>query len=247
MKHLALGAVVASAFFASCASKPELVAPEVLVSPYGPSASTVIWAVAPLANESGTSVVDPLMVTDALVARASEVRGVTTVPLNRTLTAMRALKMAGVRSPADARRLADALGVDGIIVGSITAYDPYDPPKIGLMIGLYSHSRTSQMRNPIDPKALQAAGSDRMIVQNGDEPSSMVSEHLDAQNHEVLMNLRRYAEGRHNPRSALGWRAYTASMELYAEFAAHWSVTRLLQEEQLRVTRAGIAVARAAR
>ncbi|MGD9690961.1 MAG: hypothetical protein AB7K52_08565 [Phycisphaerales bacterium] len=232
-----------SAIFAGCQPKPELVAPEVLVSPYGVSTDQRVWAVAPLNNESGTSAVDALMVTDAVVARASEIRGVTTVPLNRTIAAMRALRMNAVRSPQDARRLAQAMGVDGLVVGSITAYDPYDPPTLGLMLGLFSNDRSGD--NGIDPKQLRGAGADTPVRTPNDTPSAMVAEHLDARNHEVLMNLQRFAAGRSDERSALGWRSYTASMELYTEFAAYWSVYRLIQEERLRTVRTDRPIARA--
>lgn len=228
-----------AALLAGCANKAALVAPEVLVSPYNTAGGGVLWAVAPLANESGTSIVDSYAVTDAVIARAAEVRGITTLPLNRTIAAMRALRMNAIRSPADALRLADALGVDGIIVGSITAYDPYSPPKLGLMLGLYT--RASRRQPDWDPRTLQTSGIDRPVQTADENPSVVIAEHLDAQNHEVLMNVRRYAEGRYEQDSALGWRRYTASMELYTEFAAYWSVYRLLQEERLRVARTGVA------
>ena len=230
-----------------CAPKPDLVAPAVLVSPYASASRPVVWAVAPLSNESGASVVDPLAVSDAIVARASEARGLAVLPLNRTLAAMRALGMNSVRSPGEARRLAAALDADAIIVGSITAFDPYDPPPLGLMLGLYS--RQGEAGKGVDPKAMRSAATDGGTPggPDADAPMAVVSEHLDAHNHEVLMNLRRYAEGRHDPKGAMGWRQYTASMELYTEFAAYWSVHRLLQEERLRVSRSIVAGGKAPR
>jgi len=54
--------------------------------------------------------------------------------LNRTIAAMRALRMSDLKSPAEVRQLASELGVDGVIVGSITAWDPYDPPKLGIAL-----------------------------------------------------------------------------------------------------------------
>lgn len=233
--------------FMGCAPKPDLVAPAVLVSPYAGGNRPVVWAVAPLSNESGTSAVDPLAVSDAIVARAAEARGLAVLPLNRTLAAMRALGMNAVRSPGEARRLAAALDADAIIVGSVTAYDPYDPPTLGLMLGLYS--RLGDAGKGVDPKAMRSAATDGGTPggPDGDAPLAVVSEHLDAHNHEVLMNLRRYAEGRHDPKAALGWRQYTASMELYTEFAAYWSVHRLLQEERLRVSRSIVAGGKAPR
>ncbi len=249
MRLLTAALAAASVILAGCAGKPDLVAPEVLVSPSAGSARPQVWAVAPLANESGTSAVDSLMVTDAIIARAAEARGLAVLPLNRTLGAMRALRMNAVRSAGDARQLAAALGADAIVVGSITAYDPYDPPTIGLMLGVYSSGFSGSAG--LDATALQKQGSDATASRHAgfdpDAPRVVISEHLDAHNHEVLINLRRYAEGRHDPKTALGWRQYTASMELYTEFAAYWSVYRLLQEERLASPRPTVARTSAAR
>lgn len=232
-------AVLAAAGSGGCVNRPELVPPEKLVSPYSTTASKPLWAVAPMANETGTTAADTLAVTDAVVARSAEIQGITVLPLNRTLAVMRALNMPAITSPADARRLADALGADSIMVGTVTAYDPYDPPKLGLTLALYSRGRS----NPLDLSKIRSAAADVPVSASGfgDQPSSLVSEYLDGQNHEVLMNLRRYAEGRHDPSAALGWRRYTASMELFTEFAAYWSVLRLLEEERLKAARTTVA------
>lgn len=230
-----------AALGASCAKPPELVAPEVLVSPYAGRAESPLWAVAPLANESGTSVVDTLAVTDAVVAKVAEARGLACVPTNRVLAAMRTMHLASVATPAEARRLADALGVDAVVVGTITAYDPYDPPTLGLTLGVFH--RAAAPAGAVDPRALQAAGSERAPPTAAEAPTVVVAEHMDGRNHEVLFDLKRYAAGRHNPQAALGWRSYLASMDLYTQFAAFRSVGRLLDAERLRMSRAGLAAA----
>jgi hypothetical protein len=233
MKTMLLTLLAAATLSTGCAGKPdELTAPEMLVAPYNQTAGKQLWAVAPLRNESGVSTVDTFAISDALVARSAEVRGIACLPLNRTIAAMRAMGISSVRSPAEARALARTLGADAIVVGSVTAYDPYDPPKIGLTLGLYPAGGTG---STIDTRTLTASGTDAATTKFADQPSSVASEYLDAANHEVLINLRRYATGRHQDQSALGWKRYTASMELYTDFAAYWSLYRLLQQEQLRI------------
>jgi hypothetical protein len=228
---LALCALVAP----GCQGRPDLVPPEVLVAPYAAGRGEPVWAVAPLRNESGVSVVDANAVADALVARLGETRGITCLPLNRTFAAMRAIGMSEVRTPSDARRLAQAVGADAIIVGTITAYDPYDPPKLGLNLGLFGARRAMAVGG--DPQAIQVQARDMAaaLTAGDDRPLSVISEHLDSANHAVLMNVRRYAEGRHDFDSALGWKRYTASMELYTQFAAWYAAHRLIQEERLRL------------
>lgn len=215
---------------AGCASKPpELVAPNVTVAPYDTATREVVWAVVPLRNESGTSAVDVLEVSDKLVGAAAEIRGVRCLPLNRTIETMRALKLASVSSPAQARSLATALGVDGLLVGTITAFDPYTPT-LGLSLVLYG--RDSE-RTHVDASQLSTATTERTLKPNkrADGILATASEHLDGKNHQVLMDVRSYAEGRTRQGDSLGWRRYVVAMPLFEEFAANFVVTRIVQEE----------------
>lgn len=238
-RALLISSLVCAAAISGCNSgsgQAELVPPELLVAPYDTSRGEVLWAVAPLGNESGVSTVDTDMVADALASKIDEARGIACLPLNRTIAAMRSRGMRSVRTPGDARTLATALGVDAVLVGNITAYDPYDPPKLGLSLALYSRQR--QGSDEFDPVKLKTSFSDYGQVtrsQFADRPAAVVTEHLDGANHEVQMELRRYASGRHDHGSALGWRSSLASMDLYTEFAAHFAVSRLLEQERLRL------------
>lgn len=219
-----------------CAQKEELVPPVTLSSPYPAARGEVLIAVAPPANESGVSSIDVLAVGDQLVAAVSEAHGLSGIPMNRVLAAMTAKGLPAIRTPREAKILADALGADGVIVASVTAYDPYDPPKLGLALGLFM--RDAQDAIQVDPKELSSAYTDQPRVNRTtftDRPASTVVEHLDASNHEVLLQLKEYARGRHDPKSALTWRRYTASMDLYTQFAAYQCVKRLLQQERFRL------------
>jgi hypothetical protein len=217
--------------------------PGVLVSPYDTTSGDVLWAIIPPLNESGTSVVDELAVGDAIVAAAQGVRGVRCLTLNRTIGAMRELGLSrGIQSSSDANKLAEMLGVDAVLACTITAYDPYNPPVLGLALALYSKpgalSSVSQSR--LDSRSLTMAFSDFGSfdgLQFAGEPVSVVSEYLDSRNHAVMMATRNYAIGRSDQNSALGWRIYLASMSLYTQFAAHHSVGRLIDEEWLRLSR----------
>jgi len=229
--------------------QPRLQSPAVqtLLAPYDTRDGELLWAVAPLRNESGTSAVDELAVSDTLAAQLSHVRGLRTVPVNRSLAAMRAAGISSVQSPAEARRLAEALGVDGVVVGSITAWDPYKPPEIGLSLALYGRSKALQAEpgpsDRVDPRAIQAAGSDFTLPESParrmGQPLSTASEHVDGANHRVQAAVRLYAQGRHDFDAPMGWRRYLASMSLFTEFACRRLVDQLLDAERRRLARAG--------
>lgn len=238
---------------AGCAStmpREELLAPRVLVAPYQQGRAgqpEVVFAIAPLRNESGVSLLDPMLVTDALAYQFEQVRGIATVPVNRTAGVMRSLGLGSVDSPEQAHAIIEALGVDGLVIGSITAYDPYDPPKLGLAVGLFARPGAlgtpgARADDPLarSPASMNAATTDSQIRLAGAslEPVAFASEHLDANSHEVQMAVRAFAQGRSDTVSALGWRRYLASMPLYADFASYRLAERLIESERLRLTRA---------
>ena len=229
--------LMAAPFFGACASK-QATRPAELNSPYDTSAEVVL-AVAPLRNESGVSVVDELAVSDALVGEIEQTPGVSVLPMNRTLAAMRALRMPQVETPADALALAKAAGADGLIVGSITAWHPYDPPTLGLSLGIFG--RSPYMRAPpdptVDPTALKAARSEPETTDRHQVIGALstVSQTFDAHNGSTRELVRAYAQGRHDPSSALTWRRYLASMGLYAKFACHEASRLLFDAERQRL------------
>lgn len=230
-----------STWLGACATKPELDAPRMTVAPYDQSGGDVLWALAPLRNESATTVVDPLATSDRVVEAIEQVHGVRCLPMNRTLETMRALRMPMVRSPADAQKLGDAMGVDAIVVGAITSYDPYDP-RIGLALSLVP--RTAAMNGvfiapstTLDSRTVQSSAVEVIPVTALGEPSSTVSELYDGKNHAVQMDVRTYAEGRSDKASAAGWRRYLRSVDLFVEFAAYRTVDQLMQAETLRLAK----------
>lgn len=226
-----------------CASSRDtLTVPQVHIAPYDTSRGDVLWAVVPLRNESGFSQVDVYQVSDKVVAAASQVRGIRCLPLNRTIGGMRSLNLQELTSPEEAQKLATTLGVDGLIVGSVTAYDPYNPPKLGLALALYSRPGLLDVKGDasIDTRKLTYQPTDYQYFTRSafkEAPASVVSEFLDGKNHQVQMDVQRYASGRSDPTSALAWRRYLASMDLFCEFGAWQSVGRLLDHEWLRVAR----------
>jgi hypothetical protein len=225
------------------ANEPTLVEPGRLVSPY-PAASDVVWVVAPLTNESGSSLVDELAVTDELVNQIRQVRGLSALPTNRALAAMRALEIPAIRTPAEAIALATATGADAVLVGTITAWDPYDPPELGLSVALFT--RTGAMHgiaatgSGTDPMTLRTAVREDAPTAGavGMGPVSSVADHADASNHAVLAEVKAFAVGRHDDRTALGWQVYVKSMKRYTEFVCYRLMDRLLAAERARVSTA---------
>ncbi|MFM9958824.1 MAG: hypothetical protein ACKVZJ_12180 [Phycisphaerales bacterium] len=221
-------------------SKPRVVYPERLVSPYAFASGQAVWAVAPPKNESGVSEVDELLIGDALVEEIGQVKGLDALPLNRTLSAMRALGMASVDSPAQAQTLAKALQADGIVVSSVTSWHPYQPPRLGLNVALFGGPPPSQ--NAADGftngvRDLQSAASPKegpgFSPANGPSVVSLV---LDASNTAIMRRVQLYGEARVESNDPMGWERYSKSMKLYTRFACHRALELLLESESSRLT-----------
>ena len=148
--------------------------------------------------------------------------------------------MTSINSPADALKLATAMGVDAIIIGSITAYDPYDLV-VGLSLALVARPGTmmpgSKGLETVDARRLESAASEQQGPRSRTESGivATASELLDSKNHQVLADVKQYAQGRHRQSTATGWRSYTTSAPLFNEFAASFTVSRIIQQEWIRL------------
>lgn len=237
---LAMIALAAMATLASCTKTIEPYEP--LASPYDLEAPVII-AVAPLLNESGTTLVDELQVADGIANTVQSIDGMSAIPINRTIAAMRSLGMSRVIDPEEASQLARLLGADGIVVGTITAWQPYEPPQIGMSLALFASSDALRGLTPreVDPRALSAAQTDYGLPDSWttSTPVSTVSAFMDAEDPRVFRAIERYAVDRDEPPHALGPRKYTATMKLYAKFVSHELVSHLLDLESVRLAGPG--------
>lgn len=226
----------------ACADSPRpVVYPVRLRSPY-PGERQLIWAVAPPRNESGVSAADELSFGDALVEQIGQVKGIDCLPLNRTLGAMRALNLASIDTPAQAKTLARALDADAVVVSSITSWMPYHPPRIGLNAAIFAPSGLLGTGRGVtdDPRALQTMAAWEAPAMGTPESVggalSGVSLVLDASNTAIMRMVQEYGEARVEPNDPIGWERYAKSMRLYTQFACHRAVGLLLDAERRRIS-----------
>ena len=224
-----------------CSTKPRYDSdPVILVSPYA-NDREVIWAVAPFRNESGVSFADELRISDAMVSQIVQARGITALPLNRSLEAMRTLGLPAIETQGQALQLARQLNADAVLAGSITSWNPYEPPSLGMNLVLFARSGTMQLldQSEFNPRALQTAPTDANYRSESNTPAqaiNQVSAMYDATNGLVRSQIQNYAHARHDPQSAMGWERYTQSMARFEEFACFQALSQLLDNERQRLT-----------
>jgi len=234
---LAAAMLVVAAMLPGCASfrSPE----PALAAPYG---ARQVWAVVPLRNESGSRYADSLRLADLLAYEFEQVQGIDVLPVNRVLQAMQALDLDAVTTREDALALRQVLGVDGLVVGTVTAYDPYDPMRLGLSLDLYAQSQMAGRK--LDIRGLSwaptadAAGIDTQTLYPTDQPVATVSGMFSAGSPVVKDRIERYAVGRgtsSNPQH--NQRLFTIDMNLYSEFVGHEMASQLMWAEWQRLSR----------
>jgi hypothetical protein len=221
---------VCAAWVAGCSSHPK---------PYGqegqlflPGTKRLVWAVAPTVNISGVSQVDPLLHSDLVFQEMQQVHGLTIIPVDRVVEVYATLKIDKVESQSQAYAVCDLLGCDGLIVPTITAYDPYDPPKLGASLQLFAKSGTSTQLPRLDPHELERSPTPGNLDTMPRPTTGMVQVVglYDAADGTVLDRAKDYAKGRSDPNGPLGPDEILLSMDRYCGFVYHELISQLLDE-----------------
>ena len=217
-----------------CDRRFALQEPGMLSAPYP---DVRVWAVVPFANESGTNLVDGVFTADIFTSQLEQVSGIQTIPVNRVINAMKAIGLSEVNTPAEALALMNTLRVDGLLVGTVTAYDGFPPFTLGIAVELHSRD-VMDPSGTIDPRDLirtiagePAASTPRTVA------VQQASGVFDVSNHQVRRWLSEYTTGRTVPDSAFGDRIYERNMDLYTEFVSYRIVGSLLLNEHQRLAR----------
>ncbi len=121
-----------------CELFPRLAYEPAVFNPF-PQLSRV--AVAPFFNLSDEPTVDGRRFAQAYFAELQAVPGFDVVPLSVVETAIRDHELE-INSPDDARRLARLLAVDVVVIGAVTDYWPYYPPRCGLKVQWWAANPT---------------------------------------------------------------------------------------------------------
>ena len=219
-----------------CAGDPEYGVEERLAFP-GTYRQT--WAVAPALNLSGRETIDPLLQADLVYEEIEQVEGLTGVPVNRVAQVYAALQIDQVESPEEAALVCELLGVDALVVPTVTLYDPYDPPKFGVSLQLFFAEEQRATQVSLDARALTHAGTADASAELAPPPPPeflQASAVYDAREGSTRAALFAHAAGRSDPAGPAMARAYLLDMDRFCGFAYHELI------EDLLLTPAALAV-----
>lgn len=209
------------------------------VQPYGvearealASSKAEVWAIAPAINLSGQAEVDPLLQADIVYSQLQHVQGLTVIPVNRVAEIYSRLRIEQVQSKEQAQIVCDLLGCEALVVPTVTAYDPYNPPKLGASLQLFRRPGDFSRVQAIDPRELSRAASplvNESLPQQAEFDQAVGI--YDAANGSVREKLLSYASGRSDPVGPLGMKEYFVSMERYCGFVYYELIGQLLKQK----------------
>ena len=150
-RRLLLPVVLSLATIAGCAKPAPQYGRESTM--FLPGTRRQVWAVAPAINLSGEKV-DPLLQADDLYEQLQQVQGLSVIPVNRVVEVYIALQIEKVQSPEQAALVCQKLGCDGLVVPTVTIFDPWNPPKMGASLQLFLANGQSAPPPQIDPRQL---------------------------------------------------------------------------------------------
>ena len=188
-----------------------------------------VWAVAPAVNLSGVDAVDPVAQADLLYAQVQQFRGITAIPVNRVAEVYAGLRLRQVQSPDQAMLVCDLLGADALVVPTVTAYDPYDPPKLGASVQVFVKPGHYRRPPAIDPRELSRRATPGETESVPADPGfEQAVGMFDAANGSVRARLLAYAKGRADPAGPLGAKEYFVHMDRYCGFVWHELIGQVL-------------------
>lgn len=207
-------------------------------------------AIAPAINLSGSRDFDPLVVSDLLFAEMQQVQNLNVLPLNKTLLAMQRLGIRAIDDVKSAQALADYLGADGLVVPAVTAYDPYNPPVVGMILQLYTPAAQPAGAAGAPLKSQSLRSNPDTVIFAADlpntgqmpdprpqrQPASQVAAVFNGSNQSVLKEIQAFAAGRAPYDSALQERRFLMDADWYMRFVCHAMTRRLMDVERERVT-----------
>jgi hypothetical protein len=205
--------------------------------PYGyeaqlflPGPHRQVWAIAPTINISGQDHIDPLLQSDLVYQELQKVHGVTVIPVDRVAEVYASLRIDKVQSEHDAEDVCKLLGCDGLVIPTVTAYDPYDPPKFGASLQLFVKPGTFARMPKVNPYELERSPTTTSLPAMPEARNmAQVVEMYDASDGSVREAVTRYAHGRTDPNGALKDSEIMLSMDRYCAFGYHELLDELIR------------------
>ena len=230
-----IGLILLMFFVTGCIS-PETREKTRFSNPFRPNVWTV--AVVPFKNDSGSEHFSTITMTDEFYTELASVQdNIQVLSVNHVLAAQHKLGISKIKDTDDLSAIADELGADALFVGSVTRYQPYPPPLIGIVVQIYEQRRPDQIELP-DSKEFDPGDLSRQPTPfelNAGPllaPVVQVNDVFDAADKDIARLIKQYSAQKMED-SPLGAEKVKTSIE-YMRFVSHQVIGRLLYDYSIR-------------
>ncbi len=205
--------------------------PQPIPTPVGYKGRPVTLAVVPVQDLSGNGALNSLAMTDVLAGELAQIEQVSVVPVNQTVAVMLGQGWGGLSSARQAETLARLLNADGVLVTAVTEYDPYMPPRLGLIGEVYMvspHARplagqaVSRSPAPVTTRPEPTVGPDRQVQRIFDTAQAAEQK-----------RIRTFAAHRSADRGQ--WQDYLRNQQQFLRYCSWRTVVELVSEPQAAV------------
>ena len=205
--------------------------------------------VAPVMNLSTTAAVDTIEVTNALASELGQVEGINVVPLGRVYQYLSQVSTTGVAGTVgnaeEARGLAQVFKAQATIVAAVTEYDPYDPPRMGLAVQMYTTGAV--------PPATGSAGFDPVSSSReavpfpvtddaANRPRDMIHRVYSGRDLDTKALAQLYARQRMADGSPYGWRRFLIDQRAFQRLCCYGVIREMLGEEGRKPAKTSIII-----
>jgi len=210
---------------AGCDAFSSLLQPREYVARAFPDAPIKTVAVAPFVNLSPEENVDTLALSDIFFREFQSFQGLILVPPAKVQAQ---ILSSTYDLPGDGRKLAAQMGVDAVVFGVITSYEPYATQHVGIAMLMYT-ARDFGL-TPYGPEAilmLQQSGRPMMFAE-GAQPAVIVSARMfDSSDRATVQRIKKFARGFSEDENPLGYRAFVTMPDRFMQFVSHEMVKEL--------------------
>ena len=210
---------------AGCSSVSQFLTGKSYVKRDFPSSKIRTIAVAPFLNLSPEENVDTLALADIFFREFQSFRDVILVPPIRVQAE---IVSGDYAIPEDGRKLADHLGVDAVVFGVITSYEPYSTQQVGIAVLMYT-ARDFGLPS-YGPEAIMIMSqSGRPVTLSGEaEPTVIVSARMfDSSDRATVARIKEFARGFSEEETPLGYKTFVTSPNRFMQFVSHEMVLEL--------------------
>jgi len=187
-------------------------------------------AVAPFFNLSPQPDVNGRAIGSAFFSELQQVDGITVIPIG-VVEALLQEKRLELERPEQARQVARLLGADALVVGAITDYDPYYPPRVGIALQVYTPNGTDPTQ--VLSLAQLARSSHAPTGRSGSTskpPRLRLVRIFDSSQPRVRDKVKRFAIHHSGTERPGQWRSFMRRSDDYLRFCCHEVVREVFGE-----------------